>query len=471
MSRHTTFRLTYLFLGLAAIAVVGTGSWFGYQRWRSSGEKDGLESAQKPAVPIVDGTMPVRLTPQARKNLGLESKPSALTTYWRKIDVPAVVAHRPGISERGVVAPVAGVVTQIHAQVGATAAPDSPLFTIRLVSDELHAAQRELYKASEEIEITRQKRQRLAGLVQENALPPVRLVEIDNDIRRLEATVKAYDQDLQSRGLSAEQIAAISRGDFVKEIVVTAPGERELDQAVAATLTAAEGAETKDDSFRYELSVLKVELGQQVAAGELLCSLADHRELLLEGRGFKDDLPLIQRAAESESPVEIELEHSASDRWPEPPQDLHIQHVANTIDPETRTFGFFIPLHNRWEVYTRDGQSRLLWQFRPGDRMRVRVSVEQLTDVFVLPRDAVVREGPEAYVFRQNGDLFDRLPVHVLAEDRTSVVIANDGSVRPRSYLAQNSAASLNRVLKSQMASGQPTNIHVHADGTTHAAH
>jgi hypothetical protein len=103
--------------------------------------------------------------------------------------------------------------------------------------------------------------------------------------------------------------------------------------------------------------------------------------------------------------------------------------------------------------------------------MRVRVSVEKLTDVFVLPRDAVVREGPEAYVFRQNGDLFDRLPVHVLAEDRNSMVIANDGSVRPRSYLAQNSAASLNRVLKAQMASGQPTNVHVHADGTVHAAH
>ena len=28
-----------------------------------------------------------------------------------------------------------------------------------------------------------------------------------------------------------------------------------------------------------------------------------------------------------------------------------------------------------------------------------------------------------------------------------------------------------NRVLKAQLASGQPTNVHVHADGTTHAAH
>jgi hypothetical protein len=94
-----------------------------------------------------------------------------------------------------------------------------------------------------------------------------------------------------------------------------------------------------------------------------------------------------------------------------------------------------------------------------------------LDDVFVLPKAAVVREGPEAYVFRQNGDLFDRRPVHVVAEDRLSVVIANDNNLRAGWHVAQNAAASLNRVLKAQAASGMPANVHVHADGTVHAAH
>jgi hypothetical protein len=47
-----------------------------------------------------------------------------------------------------------------------TIAPSTPLFTIRLVTDELHTAQRELFKASQEIEIARQRRGRLAGLAQ-----------------------------------------------------------------------------------------------------------------------------------------------------------------------------------------------------------------------------------------------------------------------------------------------------------------
>jgi hypothetical protein len=89
----------------------------------------------------------------------------------------------------------------------------------------------------------------------------------------------------------------------------------------------------------------------------------------------------------------------------------------------------------------------------------------------VLPAAGVARDGPEAYVFRQNGDLFNRLPVHVLHEDRLNVVIENDGSVRPGYYVAQNGAASLNRVLKAQAASGTPAGVHVHADGTVHGAH
>ena len=147
------------------------------------------------------------------------------------------------------------------------------------------------------------------------------------------------------------------------------------------------------------------------------------------------------------------------------------QHIANTIDEESRTFAFFLPLENQWQSYTQGGQTRMLWRFRPGDRVRLHVAVEKMENVYVVPREGVIREGPDAYVFRQNGDLFDRRPVHVLAEDRASVVIANDGSLKPGSYVAQNAAASINRVLKAQMASGQPTNIHVHADGTVHAAH
>jgi hypothetical protein len=103
--------------------------------------------------------------------------------------------------------------------------------------------------------------------------------------------------------------------------------------------------------------------------------------------------------------------------------------------------------------------------------VHLHVTVDEYEKVFIMPREGVVREGPEAFVFRQSGEFFTRCPVHILYEDRRHVIVANDGSLRPGYVIAQNSAASLSRVGKAQAASGKTANVHVHADGTVHAAH
>ncbi|MGE0758148.1 MAG: hypothetical protein AB7O38_14055 [Pirellulaceae bacterium] len=296
------------------------------------------------------------------------------------------------------------------------------------------------------------------------------MIEIDNQIQRMDVHVQAYRQDLLARGLPHDRIDAAARGEFVTEVTVNAPGEKALQVAEIALTGAVEG-ESRPLPFSFELQSLHVELGEQVEAGEVLCSLADHRSLWIEGRGFRKDLPLIQRAAKERFPIEVTFDVSDTSLWPPLPVQPSIEHVANLIDSVSRTFGFYLPLENQWQLYSRDGNERLLWRFRPGDRVRLGVVVEKIENVFVLPVAALVREGPEAFVFRQNGDLFDRIGVHVLHEDSTSVVIANDGNLRKGSYIAQNAAATLNRVLKAERASGRPTNLHVHADGTTHAAH
>lgn len=415
--------------------------------------------------------MPARLSPQARANLGLVSQPVRPTTYWRKIEVPGIVTDRPGVSERGVIAPVTGVVTAIYSHPGEAVEPGAPLVALRLTSESLHTSQRELFKATRETEIARGQRARLEQLAQDGALPKNRLIEIDNEIQRTSVIVEAYRQDLLARGLSLDQLAAVAKGQFVMEITVHAPGNEALETSEDLVAGNQGDTETTPPPFKFEFEELAVSLGQQAEAGQVLCHLSDHRTLLIEGRGFKDDMPLIQQAAKAGMAIELEFEEARQGNWPPPPTELRIHHIENSIDPESRTFGFHLVLENQWQLYSQGKHTGLLWRFRPGDRVRLKVAVEKLENVFVLPRAAVVREGPEAFIFRQNGDLFDRRPVHIVAEDRTQVVIANDGGLRPGSYIAQNAAASINRVLKAQMASGQPTNVHVHADGTVHAAH
>ena len=161
------------------------------------------------------------------------------------------------------------------------------------------------------------------------------------------------------------------------------------------------------------------------------------------------------------------MEEQASG-WPALEQTFTIRHLANTIDPASRTFAFYLPLLNQSRSFEKDDRTLLLWRFRPGQKVRLHVRVEKLENVFVLPAEAVAREGPEAYVFRQNGDLFDRKPVRVLYQDRQQVVIANDGSVPAGLFVAQNGAAQLNRVLKSG-SGGLPPGFHMHADGSIHS--
>ncbi len=454
--------------GLVVLLALAGVAYYGYSRWERFQATSAVDASDKAATPKLDGSMPARLSAQARANLGITSQPVKPTTYWRTVELPGVVTDRPGRSDRGVIAPVTGVVAAIYSHPGETVEADAPLITLRLTSESLHNSQRELYKSALEIELVQKEKDRLAELAESGGIPKARIIELVNEIQRLQASVEAYRQDLVARGLSMEQVNAVAKGEFLKEITVRAPGEKppEID-----SVSDESEVEPVRPPFRFEFEDLNVALGQQAEAGQVLCHLADHRSLLIEGRGFVDDMPLIQQTAKEGYLINLEFEQQSGIDWPPAPTQLRIHHIENTVDTQTRTFGFHLVLENQWQVYEQGEHTGFLWRFRPGDRVRLKVAVEKLENVIVLPQAAVVREGPEAYVFRQNGDLFDRRPVHVLAEDRTHVVIANDGSVKLGSYIAQNAAASLNRVLKAQLASGQPTNVHVHADGTVHAAH
>ena len=126
-----------------ALACLAAGGWLLSIVWQQAG--GAAEEDTGTPLPAAGMVRQLRLTPQAQKNLSLVAKPLKVTTYWRKVDVPGKIVDQPGVSDRGVVAPVTGIVTQIHAYPGDTVAPDSPLCTIRLVSESLHASQMELF--------------------------------------------------------------------------------------------------------------------------------------------------------------------------------------------------------------------------------------------------------------------------------------------------------------------------------------
>ena len=386
--------------------------------------------------------------------------------------MPGEIVDRPGYSDRGVTSPAVGVVTEVHAFPGDTVKPGDRLFTLRLFSEYLQNTQAELFKATREIQLITEQYTRLESMVKAGGVPESRLIDLDNQLRRQAALIQSFQQDLLTRGLTPDQIRSVTEGTFVSSIEVVAPAAPGQPKDTAAIPPVDfRNTDGHSSGLAFEVQELNVELGQQVQAGQLLSTLANHQSLLIEGHAFKREASYLARAAENRWPIHCSFAEDDPSDWPPFDQTLEIRHLANTVDSKTRTFSFFMFLQNQSSSFEKDNQTFVIWRFRPGQRVRLQVPVEELTDVLVLPSAAIVREGPEAYVFQQNGDLFNRLPVHVLHENRLQTVLANDGSIKPGWYLAQSAAASLNRVLKAQAASGIRADVHIHADGTVHAAH
>jgi biotin carboxyl carrier protein len=408
---------------LAALTAIG---WYTRDVWRQRIAADGGDEGHTHEHAQIDR---VRLSPQARANLGLVVEPLRAQRYWQTIRVPGTVVERRGKSDRGVTAPIAGVVARVHAVAGHAVRPGEELFTLRLTSESLHTAQAELNKTAVELRIANQRKTRLESAAT-NGTPvsEATMIEVRNDVERLGVSRKAHRNDLGLRGLTPEQIDRVEEGQFLKEMTVRVP--------------------PADDAIQYEVEELKAQLGEQVQAGQVLCYLADHRHLYIEGRGFKEDAPLLERTAAKGWPVIADFAEDTGGDWPPLGQELTVLYLANTLDPANQTFPFYVPLMNQSRDYGRDGRSFRLWRFRPGQRVLLGVRVREFSDVFVLPPDAVVREGPDAYVFRQNGEAFERRAVRVLFDDGANVVIANDGSVLAGAHVARSAAAALNRALK-----------------------
>ena len=451
---------------LVVIVGIGVGLWLSRSQWQpmlaNTAEATPDDAHQAAPTPTEESNT-LELNELARANLGLVSKPVTPQTFWKKIEIPGVIVDRPGITDRGITSPLEGVVTKVHAFEGDMIRPGEKLFSLRLVSESLQEAQSELYKAIRETEIVCKEKERIAKLIKSGIVPGKRMVELDQKVNRQAALIDAHQQDLMARGVSEEQIDQIKKGSFLSSIEITTPSVEEPPEG---------GIPTAASGF-FEVQQLKVDLGHQIQAGAPLAILANHEWLFIKGHAFKKESSKLARAAESEWPIDVEFVDDVAEDWESQPQPFRIRHLSNTSDPDSRTFDFFITLTNQSRIYERDGQSFVVWRYRPGQRVRISIPVQEMNDAIVIPAEGVFQQGPEAFVFQQNGDLFNRIGVKILHQDRNNVVIANDGSISPGFYLAQNAAASLNRILKTQASSGgsKSPGFHVHADGSVHGAH
>ena len=107
-------------------------------------------------------------------------------------------------------------------------------------------------------------------------------------------------------------------------------------------------------------------------------------------RAFAYEAALIEQAARASRPLHIDFVGDDPAPWTKDPptQTFTIRYVSNMIEPGKRLLVFQVPLLNQSEPQEKDGRTFLLWRYRPGQRVRLHVPVEQWEKVFVLPAAA-----------------------------------------------------------------------------------
>lgn len=391
-----------------------------------------------------EDTDSIELSEQGRKNIGLRIEPVAIKPYERTVSMPGIIVERPGRTVVRIGTPLNAIVTRIYPIAGEAIHVGDPLFDVRLTHEELVQAQVDFLSTAEELDVLGREIERLEAIAP-GTVAGKTLLDRKYEQQIKQALLRAQRESLLLHGLAEDQVNDIhSSRTLLKQITVRVP-PLEIKQMAVEPMA--------NENAVFQVQQLAVDSGQYVEAGETLAVLTNHAELFIEGKAFEQDIPLLQQARTKNWPISASAE-AKSDK-PATIADLKVLYVAGNVDPDSRTFRFFVTLPNEMlGETTQNGHRFVDWRYRPGQRMQLAVPVERWEKRIVLPADAVADDGAEVYVFVPNGKRLMRRPVHVEYRDATSVVIANDGVLFPGDPVVVSGARQLQLALKNKAGGG-----------------
>lgn len=362
----------------------------------SSAELDDAMDASNGELDDEEEHNHIDISAAAVKSLGLRLEEVTLKPYVRWVHLPGMIVEKPGQSGLSITSPIQGVVTQIHRLPGQALEMGDLIFTMKVTDEALEAAQLSLLDTITRLTVTEREIDRLDPLTESGAVIGRRKLEMEYQRKQLLSEQAARLQELRLRGLSTEQIQQIvDQRELVNEIEVRLNFGADSENLPRQTLS-----ELKPI---FTIEKLNVYPGLSVRKGEELCHIANHHELYLQGEAFPSDLNLIREALQQQLSIRVEFGEGDSR---EVIEDLTITYMDNHADPVTQTFPFYIALPNQIVGQRFDSQGRqfVAWKYKPGQRAHIYAAAETWPDQIVLPRDAVVRSGPEAFVFVLEND-------------------------------------------------------------------
>jgi len=380
----------------------------------------------------------LQLSEQGKKNIGLQLQEVQLQDFDRTITIPAMIKERLGRTKINVSSPMIGIVSRIYPIQGEAISPGMPLFELQLTHGDLVDTQSRFLETIEQLHVVEREVARLEKVTSSGVIAGKRLLERQYEQQQIKARLRAQQQAMALHGLTEQQIEQIKKTrELFRVMTVFAPRSR--DQ------------QNKETNQHFlQVSEILVSPGQYVQARDLLCILSDHAMLYIEGKGFEEDAEGLNLVANTGRPITAIID-THGDK-PHIVSDLRILYLENEIELASRALRFYVRLPNKIvrEKRTKDGHLFIGWRFRPGQRVQLSMPVERWEKRIVVPITAVIHEGAEWFIFQQNGNRFDRKPVHVEYHDQRWAVIENDGVLFPGDVIVAAGAHDMHLEMKNK---------------------
>ena len=305
----------------------------------------------------------------------------------------------PGQSELSIPAPVSGVVERVLVRQGQSIGGEQRVAELRITDEELTQTQTKLLATLARQEVVREEIARLEPLTSAGTVSGSKKRELEYELKQLLADQRTRMQEISARGLPDRVLESIVDSRVLaSKLFVALPFSDPTLVTRSVSLDS-----TSASQLNYSVTRLDVHPGKSVRRGDTLCTLSLHSELQIRGTAFESDLPVLQKVNDNNWSIVAEFGHVQHDGHAHRHKlgGLQLLHINNHADAGSQTFDFFLPLQNEIERSTRDsaGRSYLQWRFKPGQRVHLRVPLALWQDQLLLPRDAVVIEGPNAFVF------------------------------------------------------------------------
>jgi membrane fusion protein, heavy metal efflux system len=428
----------------------------------------------------------LELAEETQKSMGLKLKRLKTSSYTQAIAVPAMIVEKPGHSGRTIPSRVHGVVTTVHCVTGQLVKAGDRLFDVKLTGDALVAAQTNLLNTIQELANEQQELERVTKLVEAGTVIGQMKVPLQYEVRRLTSLLDVRRQELLVRGLTNEQAELVTKDKkLISEFTIRVPNVENPNELMA-TNAADDTSKDSDDPPEItdsELQAFTVESidvhpGQSISPGDRLAHLARHDALYIKGFAFERDLSHVTSLREKNWQASLEIGETGHQKVVE---GFDVHFIDNHVDPSTGAFHFYLELKNSILSESKDSSNRVFrsWTYRPGQRLHIRLPIQEFTDQLVLPISAIARDGAESYVFRRlkrhhlhaagenedegshaHLDEYQRVSVAVLYRDSQNVVVSKTGDLKVGDLVAMNLAHQLYAAQQSQTGQGHAGHDH-----------